>query len=156
VDRLRGYKLALAHAGLPAEAEYIVRLKHFEEAGDSAGFKAMQELMSRDPMPDAVFCYNDLSALGAMSAAQKAGLRIPQDIAFVGCGNLRYAEYFRVPLTSIDHGVEQMGAAAAKLATGLANDRTCAPQKIFIEPKLIARQSTVGLARRPGRSKAHA
>jgi LacI family transcriptional regulator len=116
----------------------------------------MQTLISRRPMPDAVFCYNDLSALGAMSAARKAGLRIPQDIAFVGCGNLRYAEYFQIPLTSIDHGVEQMGAAAAKLATGLANDPASIPQRLFIEPKLIARQSTVGPTRQPGRSKVHA
>jgi LacI family transcriptional regulator len=155
VDRLRGYKRALARAGLPAASEYILRLKHFEEAGDSAGYAAMQELMSRNPKPDAVFCYNDLSALGAMSAARNAGLRIPQDMAFVGCGNLRYAEHFRVPLTSIDHGVEKMGAAAAKLATGLANDPASAPQTIFIEPKLIARQSTVGLGRQRGRSEVH-
>jgi len=156
VDRLRGYKLALAHARLPAESEYVLRLKHFEEGGDSAGYTAMQELMSRTPKPDAVFCYNDLSALGAMGAARKAGLRIPQDIAFVGCGNLRYAEYFRIPLTSIDHGVEQMGAAAAKLAAGLANDPTSTPRKVLIEPTLIARQSTVGAARQRGRSKVHA
>jgi LacI family transcriptional regulator len=156
VDRLRGYKRALAQAGLPAASEYILRLKHFEEAGDSAGYAAMRELIGRNPMPDAVFCYNDLSALGAMSAARKAGLRIPQDVAFVGCGNLRYAEHFRVPLTSIDHGVEQMGAAAARLATGLANDRASAPQKIFIEPRLIARQSTVGTARQRDRSEVYA
>jgi LacI family transcriptional regulator len=152
VDRLRGYKLALAHAGIPPRAEYILRIRHFEEGGDSAGFAAMQQLMSLHPKPDAVFCYNDLSALGAMSAARSAGLRIPQDVPFVGCGNLRYAEHFRVPLTSIDHGVEQMGAAAAKLAAGLANDHTSAPQKILIEPTLIARQSTVGSVRRRGRS----
>jgi LacI family transcriptional regulator len=156
VDRLRGYKRALAQAGLPAASEYILRLRHFEEAGDSAGYAAMQQLMRRNPMPDAVFCYNDLAALGAMSAARSAGLSIPRDIAFVGCGNLRYAEHFRVPLTSIDHGVEEMGAAAARLATGLANDRTSPPQRVLIEPKLIARQSTVGRTLQRDRSKVHA
>jgi LacI family transcriptional regulator len=156
VDRLRGYRLALTHAGLPVASEYILRLKHFEEGGESAGYTAMQELMRRSPRPDAVFCYNDLSALGAMSAARKAGMRIPEDIAFAGCGNLRYAEHFRVPLTSIDHGVEAMGVAAANLAAGLANDATCAAQKILIQPRLIARQSTLGLARRDGRSEARA
>ena len=150
VDRLRGYKLALAHAGFPVEKKHIIRLRHFEEGGDSAGYHAMQELLSLTPRPDGVFCYNDLSALGAMSAARSAGLRIPEDIAFVGCGNLRYAEYFRVPLTSIDHGVEQMGVAAAGLAAELSEDKDTARRRILIEPRLVVRQSTIGLNLRRG------
>jgi LacI family transcriptional regulator len=144
VDRLRGYRRARAKAHMTAASECVLQLRHFEEAGDSAGYAAMEKLLGRNPRPDAVFCYNDLSALGAMSATHKAGLRIPEDIAFVGCGNLRYAEHLRVPLTSIDHGVEQMGVAAASLAVSLANDPASAPRKILIQPRLVVRYSTVG------------
>jgi LacI family transcriptional regulator len=78
-----------------------------------------------------------------MKAAMEAGLRIPQDIAFVGCGNLRYAEYLKVPLTSIDHETDRMGEIAAKLAMDLVKTPTQLPQTILLEPKLIVRQSSM-------------
>lgn len=142
VDRLKGFRTALASAGIKLPEEYVVTRERFEESGDAAGYHAMQELL-RFRQPDAVFCYNDLSAIGAMQAAMQAGLRIPQDIAFVGCGNLRYAEYLKVPLSSIDHAIERMGERAAHLAVTLANEPTQAPQSILLEPKLIVRRSSV-------------
>jgi LacI family transcriptional regulator len=143
IGRLEGYRKALAAARIKTPRNFIVTCERFEEKGDSAGYQAMQELLSRETRPDAVFCYNDLTAIGAMKAAMEAGLRIPQDIAFVGCGNLRYAEYFKVPLTSIDHETDRMGKIAAKLALDLASTPTQPPQTILLEPKLIVRQSTV-------------
>jgi LacI family transcriptional regulator len=68
----------------------------------------MGRLLALKCRPDAVFCYNDLTAIGAMQAALDAGLRIPEDIAFIGCGNFRYADYLRVPLSSIDHRSRSM------------------------------------------------
>jgi LacI family transcriptional regulator len=150
VDRLQGYRIALSAAGLPAGKEYIVTRPRFEEAGDSAGYQAMQKLLRLKQKPDAVFCYNDLSAIGAMEAAMQAGLRIPRDIAFVGCGNLRYDEYLKVPLSSVDHSTEQMGQLAAKLALDLVADPTQPPQTILLPPRLIVRQSSV--ASRPSRT----
>jgi LacI family transcriptional regulator len=114
-----------------------------EEKGDTAGYQAMQELLTRQPRPDGVFCYNDLSAVGAMKATLEAGLRIPEDIAFVGCGNLRYAEYLKVPLSSIDQAPLRMGTAAAKLAQELASAPNVAPRSLLLEPKLIVRRSSV-------------
>lgn len=143
LDRLAGYRAALTFANLPIREDYIVTRARFEESGDSAGYQAMQELLTRSVRPDAVFCYNDLSAIGAIKAALHAGLRIPQDIAFVGCGNLRYAEYLKVPLTSIDHSTQHMGEIAAKLAIDLATTPDRPPESILLEPKLIIRQSTV-------------
>jgi LacI family transcriptional regulator len=97
-------------------------------------------------LPDAVFCYNDLSAIGAMQATLDAGLRVPEDIAFVGCGNLRYAPYLRVPLTSIDHSTERMGELAAGFAIELARRESAnrnRAETTLIEPRLIVRQSSV-------------
>ena len=143
VNRLQGYKDALTAAGFEVRPELIVTRDRFEETGDSAGYQAMQELLARTPRPDAVFCYNDLSAIGAMKAAMDAGLQIPQDIAFVGCGNLRYAEYLKVPLTSIDHSTQQMGERAAQLALHLATTPAAPVQAILTPPKLVVRQSSV-------------
>jgi LacI family transcriptional regulator len=143
VDRLKGYRKALAEAGIAVPKNLVVTRERFEESGDLAGYQAMQELLSRKMRPDAVFCYNDLSAIGAMQAAMDAGLGIPQDIAFVGCGNLRYAPYLKVPLSSIDHATEQMGVTAAKLAIDLATDPERKPQVTLLKPTLVVRQSSV-------------
>ena len=143
LDRLAGYQAALASAGLEAPQDYIVTRARFEEAGDSTGYQAMQELLAREPKPDAVFCYNDLSAIGAMKATLDAGLRIPEDVAFVGCGNLRYAEYLKVPLTSIDHSTQHMGEIAAKLAIELATTPGLAPKSVRLVPNLIVRESSM-------------
>lgn len=143
VDRLAGYRKALTTAKIKIPASFVITRDRIEESGDSVGYYAMQELLAQGSRPDAVFCYNDLSALGAMQAAMQAGLRIPEDIAFAGCGNLRYAEYLKMPLTSIDHSTERLGQAAAKLAAKLAETPTAAPQTLLLEPKLVVRRSSV-------------
>jgi LacI family transcriptional regulator len=144
LDRLKGFKAELAARKIRLPASYVVMRERFEESGDKVGYQAMQELLSLKTRPDAVFCYNDLTAIGAMQATLHAGLRIPEDIAFVGCGNLRYAEYLKVPLSSIDHQTEQMGALAAKLALELANEPEKRPETVLLEPKLVVRRSSVG------------
>jgi LacI family transcriptional regulator len=143
VGRLEGYRKALTAARIKSPRNFVVTRERFEEKGDSAGYQAMQELLNLETRPDAVFCYNDLTAIGAMTAAMQAGLRIPQDIAFVGCGNLRYAEYLKVPLTSIDHETDRMGEIAAKLTLDLAKTPARPPRTILLEPKLIVRQSSM-------------
>ena len=142
-DRFKGFRNALGVAGIKLPKSYVVTRERFDEAGDSAGYRAMQEMLAQKHRPDAVFCYNDLSAVGAMHAAMQAGLGIPGDIAFVGCGNLRYADYFKVPLTSVDQSIERMGEAAARRVLTLSTVPGDAPQTTLLEPRLIVRRSTV-------------
>ena len=143
INRLKGFRNALSVAGIRLPKNYVVTRERFEESGDSAGYRAMQELLAQKQRPDAVFCYNDLSAIGAMQAAMQAGLSVPGDLAFAGCGNLRYAEYLKVPLTSVDQSIERMGEAAARRALTLSIKPDDQPQTAFVEPKLIVRQSSV-------------
>jgi LacI family transcriptional regulator len=143
LDRFKGFRNALAVAGIKLPKNYVVTRERFEETGDSAGYRAMQELLAQKQRPDAVFCYNDLSAIGAMEAAIQAGLSIPGDIAFIGCGNLRYAQYLRVPLTSVDQSIGRMGEAAARRVLSLATNPDEPPQTAFVDPKLMVRHSTV-------------
>lgn len=142
-DRLRGYSNALAEHGLPARENYVVKRDRVEETGDLAGFQAMQELLQLDPRPDAVFCYNDLTAVGAMEATLQAGLKIPEDIAFIGCGNFRYADYLRVPLSSIDHGTAELGRMAGEFALDLSANPEQPPRSVLIQSKLVVRESSV-------------
>lgn len=142
LERMRGYRDMLSESRIESPEKYIVTLERFEESGDTAGYQAMKDLLKLKPRPDAVFCYNDMTAIGAMEAATEAGLRIPDDIAFIGCGNLRYARYLRIPLSSIDQNSEQLGTRAGELALELANNATLPAKSVLLEPKLVARQST--------------
>jgi LacI family transcriptional regulator len=143
-DRQRGYRSALAAAGLPSPDGLVVSRERVEESGDVVGFQVMQELLKQKSKPDAVFCYNDLTALGAIDATLKAGLRVPEDVAFIGCGNLRYANYLRVPLSSIDQETGALGEAAGELVLDLSATPEQDPKTIFVPPKVVARESSVG------------
>jgi LacI family transcriptional regulator len=143
-DRLRGYRNALLAAGLPTPDGLVVSRERVEESGDMVGFQMMQELLKLEPAPDAVFCYNDLTAVGAIEAALQAGLRVPEDVAFIGCGNLRYAKYLRVPLSSIDHGTAELGRVAGEFALALSDNPQQEPRSILVPSTLVARESTIG------------
>ena len=142
-DRLRGYKDTMAEHRLPVPDDYVIVRDRVEEAGDKAGFQAMQELLRLNPRPDAVFCYNDLTAIGAIEATLEAGLRVPEDIAFIGCGNLRYADYLRVPLSSIDHQTSELGRVAGEFALELSAKPEQPPRSLLVESKVVVRESTV-------------
>jgi LacI family transcriptional regulator len=147
-DRMRGYRNALMAAELPIAEDLIVSRERVEESGDRVGFDVMQQFLKLKKRPDSVFCYNDLTALGAIDATLQAGLRVPEDIAFIGCGNMRYANYLRVPLSSIDHQTAELGRVAGQFAMELSADSELAPKSVLVPSVLVARESTVGAAAR--------
>lgn len=137
--RLDGYRLALEKHKLAAPPGYVV------EAGfhDHTGYDAMRKLLRVLPIPDGVFCYNDPVAIGAMKAILEAGLRIPEDIAVVGAGNVHYSDVLAVPLTTIDQGTGQIGVLAAEtLLEHIAAKHMRRPKKVLIAPKLVPRKSS--------------
>ncbi len=143
VGRYEGYKRALAEEGLALCPEYVANVARAEEAGEAAGFDAANELLRLPSPPDAIFCYNDLVATGAMQAILDAGLRIPADVALLGCGNIPFDDYLHVPLSSVDQHSTAIGIRAAQMAIELVNSGT-APraQTILLDPEVIQRDST--------------
>jgi LacI family transcriptional regulator len=140
---LEGYRKALDELGLSAPAEYVVEGRSTDESGDVSGYHAMKQLLALHPQPDAVFCFNDPTAMGAMKAILEAGLKIPDDIAVIGAGNLRFSDQLRVPLSTIDQSSDEMGERAARLALKAIESKVpLPPKKIILEPKLIEREST--------------
>ena len=91
----------------------------------------MKKLLSLRPLPDAVFCHNDLTALGAMKAILDAGLKIPEDIAIMGCGNVKYSDCLRVPLTTIDQDCEAIGERAPSSPSLLDSKLFPGPKPFF-------------------------
>lgn len=146
--RLAGYREALARAGRPIRGSFIVREPSSDDSGEICGYHAMRKLLQLDPRPDGVFCFNDPMAMGAIQAILEAGLRIPHDIAVIGCGNLMYAPYLRVPLSSIDQDMVAMGARVGELALSMIEapkretKRPAAPQQVLMDTRLVARAST--------------
>ena len=140
--RRDGYRAALAAHHIALNPALLILREHGDDAGDRSGYETMRKLLALTPPPDAVFCYNDPTAMGAMEAIFERGLRIPEDIAVVGCGNVRYAAFLRVPLTTIDQQSEEIGDRSAKLALALIEAKGAArPKTILLEPRLILRQS---------------
>jgi LacI family transcriptional regulator len=103
----------------------------------------MNRLLERDPRPDGVFCFNDPLAIGAMTTILEAGLRIPEDIALIGCGNHPNNAYLRVPLSSIDQNSQMIGQRAAELVVSLIESKQRPRARtIILEPALVVRAST--------------
>jgi LacI family transcriptional regulator len=137
--RLRGYRRALARAGMTVRPDYIVS----GQWGDRGGYEAMRELLMRDPPPDAVFAYNDPVAAGAIRAVLEAGLRVPQDIAVIGAGNILNSDQLRVPLSTVDQSSSLIGERAAELLIECMEARKPpVPKRILIPPKLVVRDSS--------------
>jgi LacI family transcriptional regulator len=137
--RLSGYLASLKKNKLTAPKGYVV------DAGfqDHTGYLAMKQLLTAGPVPDGVFCYNDPVAIGAMKALREAGLKVPEDVAVVGAGNVHYSDALAVPLTTIDQKTREIGARAAELLLGqIGSKRPPRPQKILIVPELVPRKST--------------
>jgi LacI family transcriptional regulator len=143
LDRQTGYSLTLAKHGLTLPPDYQVGRSHMDDSGDASGYEGMKRLLQCDPRPDGVFCCNDPIAMGAMRAIFEAGLKIPEDVAVVGCGNLHYDDLLLVPLTSIDQDSRGLGESAAKLALNIIKRKTQAsPKAILLRSTLVVRAST--------------
>lgn len=145
LGRLEGYKRALAEHGLVPLPEHIIPIgSSGDDRGAPGGYEAARKLLSANPPPDGIFCFNDPVALGAMRAILDAGLRIPEDIAVVGCGNVLYSDFLRVPLTSIDQDSSAIGKHAAELALSLVGAKgPVLPKTELVTPRLIVRASTL-------------
>jgi len=137
--RLSGYLGSLKKNKLAAPAGYVV------DAGfqDHTGYLAMKQLLNKSSRPDGVFCYNDPVAIGAMKALREAGLRVPEDVAVIGAGNVHYSDALAVPLSTIDQKTREIGGRAAELLLAqIGSKRSPRVEKVLIVPELVPRKST--------------
>jgi len=146
-DRRAGALSALAEEGLPPES-----LLHIEAArlDVAAGRDAGARLLGISPRPTAVFCANDLLALGVLQALFAAGVSVPGEVALVGYDDIEFAAAAAVPLTSVRQPAFRMGRTAAELLIEETGDDADAHlhRRIVLQPELVVRDST--LAAKPG------
>jgi LacI family transcriptional regulator len=135
--RDEGYRRAITESGLPVEPELVVR-------GDwtrPGGRNAMDTLLSGPVRPDAVFCANDLTAIGAMDALRELGLSVPGDVAVVGFDDSELARTTEPPLTTVRQPIEQLGAEMAQLLLAQL-DEDAQPTGVVLRTELVVRSSS--------------
>jgi LacI family transcriptional regulator len=135
--RERGWRSALKARSIGPSPEWIVRAGFME----SDGYRAMKRLLTVRPRIDAVFAANDPAAIGAMKAILEAGLRVPDDIAVVGVGDIALVDLLRVPLTTVGWSRHDQGRHAAELLLNGLEAPSGPPQRVIIPPRLIVRES---------------
>jgi LacI family transcriptional regulator len=117
-DRMAGYLDTMHKYGLPVPEEWLA-LGHYYwvDGGGSPGdgYRLMQHILDRSPLPTAVFAGCDIMAAGALQAIYARGLRVPDDISIVGFDDT-LAPYLSPPLTTVAQPMEAIGRAAVQLA----------------------------------------
>jgi LacI family transcriptional regulator len=136
-DRLKGYRQALAAARIAFDAS-IVR------NGDwlpSQGCRHTLDLIAQTPRPTAIFCANDLMAMGALDAAARRGLQVPRDISIMGYDDQELARYTNPPLSTLVLPNYEMGRRAVELLVDIAGRGATAPTAIRVDGPLVERAS---------------
>lgn len=137
VERLRGYKHALADHGIPLH-DALIAEGGFTERG---GFDATQTLLALAEMPTAIFAANDLSATGVIEAIRQRGLRVPQDISVIGFDDIPQASLTYPKLTTVRQPLDQMGREAVILLLEQIEQPGGEKRQITLETSLILRDS---------------
>jgi DNA-binding LacI/PurR family transcriptional regulator len=143
--RLAGYAAAMAEAGLAIEPDLQLS---FLDPNRAAGIVAVKSLLALAKPPDAIFCFNDLLALGALRGLHDAGLRVPEDIAVAGFDDIEEGAYATPSLTTISPDKRAIAWRAVELLIDRIQGRRIGPPERFELPfHLIERESTIGRTR---------
>jgi LacI family transcriptional regulator len=135
--RLRGYRQALATADLPFDPD-LVREGNWQPL---SGYEATRELMNLPSAPTAIFCANDLMAVGCYDALHELGMRIPDDVAVMGYDDREIAQHLHPPLTTVLLPHFEMGAIAAEILLDAASGSASRPRQIKVECPIVRRKS---------------
>jgi LacI family transcriptional regulator len=140
-ERLRGYREALHHHGLPYEESLVIGSSlQLEDGIDS-----MKKLLALPDPPEAVFSASDYAVMGAMQVLKERKIRIPEDIALVGFGNEPFTRFTVPQLTTVDQRSKEMGQATAEifLEQMESDNKSFVARKTIVKPVLVIRQSSL-------------
>jgi len=139
--RTQGYREALEAAGHRYDPELVIRTPRFHRAEGAA---AMAALLTLPRPPDAVFCYNDLLAFGAMRTVLSHGLRVPDDVAIVGFDDIEEGRYTTPTLTTISPDKKQIAKLAVQALLRRLDGTAGRPRTRLARFSLQVRESTTG------------
>ena len=139
VDRRAGARRAVADAGLEPGALVEVTVDALDATG---GEKGAARLLGAAAAPTALFCVNDLTAMGAIRSVRGAGLEVPDDVAVVGYDDVAFAAMLATPLTSVRQPMRRMGELAADLLIRAVGPDRADPEQVEFTPELVVRASS--------------
>lgn len=143
--RMKGFSNAMEKAKISIFPQYLISPKNLSKVFDrDHGEIIMQELLSLDPIPDAIFCFNDLIALGAMKTIRSFGLNIPEDIAVIGFDDITEGQYSVPSLSTISPDKKSIAEKAIFLLNEQIESNRKDPKIVSPSFKLIERESTLG------------
>ena len=137
-ERLQGFNAAMKTAGIKIPASHVLRTT----ADRAGGYGAMQQILSLDPRPSAVFAVNNMTALGAMQAIRERGLVVPRDIALVCFDDVEHLAVLSPFLTVVNQPTEMFGTLAAQLVLDrIAGTSGGPPRRVVLQSDLLVRES---------------
>jgi len=137
-NRWRGYKKCLKDHRILYEADLLVQTDYGLEAGKE-GFK---RLFSKENQPTAIFCSNDILAIGAIEGARQLGLKVPQDLSIIGFDDMQISSFISPTLSTITQPTYEMGRMGAEVLINRLDNKLPKPVHKFLDIKLVAREST--------------
>jgi LacI family transcriptional regulator len=137
-ERLRGYRRALAAAGL-ADGDDLVRHADFRSAG---GYRAMSSLLRGGSRPDAVFVTNNLMTAGAVECLIDARVPVPAEMGVVGFDDVPWARLARPSLTTVAQPTYELGRTAAELLARRITTPARRPATVTLPTRLQVRESS--------------
>jgi len=136
-ERARGYFAAFRAAGLPHYVDWVQHCLPTVEGG----LEAARALLTAHPDLTALFCYNDLAAVGALQAGEQLGRRVPDDLAVVGYDDIPLAALVTPPLTTCRVPRHELGVQAVRVVLGQGDDCSGERGEIMLRPELVVRAS---------------
>jgi DNA-binding LacI/PurR family transcriptional regulator len=146
LDRFAGYREALGQAGIALDQSLVVPGTGRLDGGE----RAWPVLMGLDDPPSAVFCYNDMTAIGLLLVARQGGVSIPGDLAVIGFDDVPFASYVQPQLTTIAQPTALIGQRAMEMVLDLMADRGGGASNVVVQGKLIVRESSGAVLRPAG------
>jgi len=140
--RLAGFRAATAAAGLCVPEERVQEVTAYRR---DEGARAMDRLLDLREPPDAVYCFNDLLALGALHALHRRGVRVPEDVAVIGTDDIVESSYSTPTLSTVAQDTSEIAALAVDVLLDRIGDGSAEPpREVLASFTLKVRQSTVG------------
>lgn len=143
-----GYKKALAKYDIPFNENLIKLAKNEDRNSDimydyENGIEQVGMMINENELPEAIFCINDMTAIGVIRKLQDEGYNVPNDVSVIGFDNINFSYVIRPELTTIEQSTYELGAMAAEILIGNINDSNRGNISIILEPKLIIRESVL-------------
>jgi LacI family transcriptional regulator len=145
--RWLGIERAARALGLKLQPELCVQLTS-SRSSPEVGYEAVQKLLAKQKPFTAIFCFNDISAIGAMSAVRDHGLSVPGDVSIVGFDDIISASFQAPKLTTVRQPLRAMGIEGARiLLKQIKSPQNGSTEDILMQPELIVRESTGAVKR---------